>query len=141
MWGKTIFNGFIAWIIGIALYMIPSLVVALRMGFELGPQLNDSAEVSRQISQHISEMYRSNLYLAVLYIVLVALLVFWRAARLKKISGAKAMVNGAIVGAVPAAISLLSMILGTFGWMSVIEIFVFLAAGIVGGMSKRKVIV
>jgi len=54
-WGKALLIGLLAWIVGFVNYMIPSLVVASRMGFRLGPQGVESSAMSRQSGQAISQ--------------------------------------------------------------------------------------
>jgi hypothetical protein len=132
-WWKALANGLLAWVIGFALYMIPSLVVAFKMGFELGPQGVDSSTISSQISQAISSMYRESLWLTIGYTVVVALLVFWRARVVAKGTGTSGGAHGLLVGAIPALLSLLSLVMGRMDLSTLVDVVVFLAAGYIGG--------
>ena len=132
-WWKALANGLLAWIIGFALYMIPSLVVAFKMGFELGPQGVDSSTISSQISQAISSMYRESLWLAMGYTVVVAMLVFWRARVVAKGTGTFGRAHGLLVGAIPALLSLLLLVVSQMDLSTALDVVVFLAAGYIGG--------
>ena len=132
-WWKVLANGLLAWIIGFALYMIPSLVVAFKMGFELGPQGVDSSTISSQISQAISSMYRESLMLAIGYTLVVAVLVFWRARVVAKGTGTFGGAHGLLVGAIPALLSLLLLVVSQMDLSTALDVVVFLAAGYIGG--------
>ena len=132
-WWKALANGLLAWIIGFALYMIPSLVVAFKMGFELGPQGVDSSTISSQISQAISSMYRESLMLAIGYTLVVAVLVFWRARVVAKGTGTFGGAHGLLVGAIPALVSVISLVVSRMDLPTALEVLVFLAAGYIGG--------
>jgi len=71
-WIRALLNGILAWIIGFILYMLPGLIVAFKMGFELGPTSEDPASVSKQISQTIPGIYQDNLLLTGAMISLLA---------------------------------------------------------------------
>lgn len=137
LWAKALFNGVFAWVLGFILYMIPALIVALKMGFELGPKINDSAAVSQQISQTISKMYQNNLLLFIAFIIVVALLIFWRAKVVARNTGEKRKLNGALVAVFPVIINLLFNFSTGFDVTSVIALLVFVAAGYVGGLLSK----
>jgi hypothetical protein len=137
LWAKSIRNGLLAWLIAFILYMIPAFAVAIQMGFELGPTLNDSAAISRQISEAISEMYRSNGYLALGYIIVMAGLTFWRARVVAKVPSGKSLANATIVGSVPALITVVASLFRGVTLGAFLEVVIFVAAGAAGGL-KRK---
>ncbi len=137
LWAKALFNGLFAWVLGFILYMIPALVVAVKMGIELGPKSDDSAEVSQQISQAISKMYQNSILLFIAFIIVVALLIFWRATVLAKGSGEKRKLNSALVAVFPVVINLLFSFSTGFDVTSVIALLIFVAAGYVGGMLSK----
>ena len=137
-WGKALANGLLAWFLGFAFYMIPSLVVAFKMGFELGPQGVESSAISAQISQAISAMYRDNIWLSVGYAAVIALLVFWRARVVAKGTGDKRIAHGLLVAAVPVVVSVLSAVLGPVDVSSLIDIAVFGIAGYLGGRTSKE---
>jgi hypothetical protein len=136
-WSRGILNGFIALILGIALYIIPALVVAIRMALDLGPKLKDTAAVSSQISLRIAEIYSSNLYLAEAFVVVLAALVFWRSRVISRIPANRSIIVGTIVGAIPAFVVILPLLLGKGGLNSIVAAFVFLGAGIAGGAGRN----
>jgi hypothetical protein len=136
LWSRGILNGFIALILGVALYMIPALVVAIRMALDLGPKLKDTAVVSSQISMTIAEIYGSNLYLAAAFVVVLAALVFWRSRVISRIPANKSIITGTIVGAIPAIVVILPLLLGKGGLSNIVAVFVFIIAGIAGGAGR-----
>ena len=96
--GKALLNGLLAWFIGFALYMLPAFVVAFRLAFEMGPQKQGSAAISQQISQKIATLYAGSWLLQVGLIVIIGLLVVWRAWAVAKGSEQRQLVSGLIVG-------------------------------------------
>ncbi len=136
---RAVRNGFVAWMIGTGLYMIPALVVGFQMGFTLGPKVQNSAEISRQISEAITAMYRGNMFLVAGYFVAIALLVFWRARVVSRAATGKRMQNGAIVGAVPAVLEILFLTAGIGGIYSVVAAAVYVAVGAFAGSRSATV--
>ena len=135
--GKALLNGLLAWFIGFALYMLPAFVVAFRLAFEMGPQKQGSAAISQQISQKIATMYAGSWLLQVGLIVIVGLLVVWRAWAVVKGSEQRQLVSGLIVGAVPALLTPVLLVWGGFGWMDIVAMLVCLVAGVTGGYLAR----
>jgi hypothetical protein len=135
-WWKDILNGFIAWIIAFLIYMIPAFVVAITMGFDLGPKLHDNAEVSRRISQAISEMYGSNLYIRIGYTVVLGILVFWRSWVFTRHFTERSILHGAIIGSSAAIFAVVQMTPSGAGIRMVIPVVVSIAAGLIGGMKR-----
>jgi hypothetical protein len=135
-WWKDILNGFIAWIIAFVIYMIPAFVVGISMGFDLGPKLHDNAEVSRRISQAISEMYGSNLYIRIGYIVVLGIVVFWRSWVITRHFTEKSILHGAIIGSVAAILVAVQMTLSGAGIHMVMPVVVSIVAGLIGGMKR-----
>ena len=133
LWVKGLLNGILAWALGFAVYMIPAFVVSLKMGFELGPKLKDPAAVSEQISQTIQAMYQNGLWLSIGFVIVTALLIFWRARKVAGQSGGKTVVNGLLVTVFPILFSILFGVSTGFGWTSLVEIILFLGAGYAGG--------
>jgi hypothetical protein len=133
LWVKAILNGFLVFLIGFIIYMIPSFVVAFKIAFKLGPTLQDPALISSQISQAISVMYENNWYLTSGFIVITSILIFWRAYAISRNTWDKSVVNGLIVGAVPALFTLLFLLFHGIDPGSIIEIILFLAAGAAAG--------
>ena len=131
--GKALLNGLLAWFIGFALYMLPAFVVAFRLAFEMGPQKQGSAAISEQISQKIATMYAGSWLLQVGLIVVVGLLVVWRAWAVAKGSEQRQLVSGLIVGAVPAVLTLVLLVCGGFGWVDIVAMLGYLVAGVTGG--------
>ena len=140
LWLKSLLNSFLVWILGFIVFMIPGLIVSMKMGFELGPKTRNPEVVSSQISSAISEMYSSSTLLMGFYAGLFCVLIFWRARAAAKGTGDKKIMNGLMVSAVPVLTSLFFAFSGGIDIYSVIEIIVFLAAGAAGGYSIKKAI-
>lgn len=137
LWIKAFLNGIFVWILGFIIYMIPGLIIAFKMGFELGPKSNDPSMIGKQIGQTIHGIYQNNLWLTIGFIVVTALLIFWRAGTVAKSSRDKSTINGLLVTAFPVLLSLLFAYSTGFNLTSVIEILGFLAAGYAGGYLNR----
>ena len=138
--GKALLNGLLAWFIGFALYMLPAFVVAFRLAFEMGPRKQGSAAISQQISQKIATLYAGSWLLQVGLIVMVGLLVVWRAWAVAKGSEQRQLVSGLIVGAVPAVLTPVLLAWGGFGWVDIVAMLVCLVAGVTGGyLAKAQV--
>ena len=131
--GKALLNGVLAWFIGFALYMLPAFVVAFRLAFEMGPRKQGSAAISQKISQKIATMYAGSWLLQVGLIVIVGLLVVWRAWAVAKGSAQRQLVRGLVVGAVPAVLTPVLLMWGGFGWVDIVAMLVCLVAGVTGG--------
>lgn len=137
LWSRGILNGVLAWVLGLVILMIPAIVVAVQMGFELGPQADDSAEVSARISETISAMYQHNSLITGGFIIVTALLIFWRAwAVLKKATG-EYTVNAMLVAAFPVFFSLLSVFTKTFELSTLLEMVVYAGASYAAVYFKR----
>jgi hypothetical protein len=131
--GKALLNGLLAWFIGFALYMVPAFVVAFRLAFEMGSQRQDPAAIGEQISKKITTMYAGSWLLQVGLMVIVGLLVVWRAWAVARGSEQKQLVSGLIVGAVPAVLTLVFLAFGGFGRVDILAMVVYLFAGATGG--------
>ena len=131
--GKALLNGLLAWSIGFALYMVPALIVAFRLASEMGSRRQDSAAISGQISRKIATMYAGSSLLQVGLIVIVGLLVVWRAWAVAKGSEHGQLFIGLTVGAVPAVLTLVFLAFGGFGWVDIGAMLVYLFAGVTGG--------
>ncbi|MDD3716538.1 MAG: hypothetical protein PHX07_01755 [Candidatus Marinimicrobia bacterium] len=138
VWMKGLFNGLFAYILGFAVYMLPGIIISVKMGFTLGPQSNDPAALSADISQAISGMYSGSIPLAVLLIVFTSLFIIWRSRTVSKKYGGDAIRNGLFVSAVPVCLTLLFMITGGVDWISVLEIFVYPGAGYLSAVILRN---
>ncbi len=136
IWPRCLLNSFLAWLLGFIIYMVPSLVVAFRMGFELGPKSNDSAAVSRQISATISGMYRDNLWLSVGYVLVMAVLIYLRSHVISRKEPRAVLLHGILVGSIPAVISVAQLLFSSAGLTELAVIIVFLASGAAGSYRK-----
>ncbi len=136
-WGKALLNGLLVIVIAFGLFMLPGMIKAFRMGFALGPQLQDSAEVSRQISESISTMYKGNKLLITGYVVATLLLIFWRAWAVSRGTGNKSLINGILVSVFPILLSVLFMLNG-FSFQDLVEPLLFAGAGLAGGLPAKK---
>jgi hypothetical protein len=135
-WLKDLLNGFLVWLIGFILYLIPGFIVAVPMGFNLGPKLKDNAEVGRQIGQAVSDMYQSSAYLHYGYFLVLALLVLWRSRVLSNRSSTKSITHGVLVATIPLILTAVPFALGGHIFISAIAVVVLLSAGIIGAIRK-----
>lgn len=124
--------GLLAWFVGFLLYLVPGLYVGLSMGFDLGPRLQDNAEVSRLISEAVSGMYQSSPYLHYGYILVVALSVLWRSRAAARRSQGRSIVTGVLVAAVPLVLTALPFAWGGHLLMGAIAAVTVLSAGVIG---------
>ena len=137
-WGKALVNGLLAWILGFVIYMIPSVVVAFKMAFELGPQGVESSMISSQISQTISQMYRESIWLSIGYAAVIALLVYWRARVVARGTGTQRVAHGLLVAAIPVLLSLLSAAVIHLELASFVDAAIFCLAGYIGGRTAKE---
>jgi len=135
-WFKDLLNGLMAWAIAFLLYTIPAFVVAIRMGFDLGPKLKNSAQVSAMISQAIPEMYRTNPYLLPAYTVILAMLVFWRARVTCRTISGNPLLHGAVIAVIPVAVGVWQFVSVKGGLSAIFAIVAFVAAGMAGGLKR-----
>ena len=136
-WWKDILIGFLSWLFAFILYMLPAFVIGTSMGVDLGPKLNDSAEVSRRISQTISEMYQSGWYLHLGFIIVLGCIIFWRASVRTTQFSEKSIFHGVTIGATAAILVIIQMILYGAGMYMVSGVGVCLVAGTAGGQKRR----
>lgn len=136
-WWKDILIGFLSWLFAFILYLLPAFVIGTLMGVDLGPKLNNSAEVSRRISQTISEMYQSGWYLHLGFIIVLGCIIFWRASIRTTQFPEKSILHSVIIGATAAMMVIIQMIPYGAGMYMVIGAVVCLVAGIVGGQQRR----
>lgn len=134
-WGRAISNGLFVWIISLIIFMMPGFVYSIWLGAQLGPQAQDYGALSQQISQEISTMYGQNLWLVVALMVIIGVLIFWRARSVAKGTWSRRWLNGLIVGAVPAVLSLLFVLCGGPDLLDAATVVVYLAAGLLGGLT------
>ena len=137
LWLKALINSFLVWIAGFVIFLVPGFIVAMKMGFELGPESRDTAGVSSQIGSAISEMYSNSTLLMGFYAGLFFVLILWRAWALAKGTRNKRLVNGILVSSIPVIISLMFVFTGGADIYSVIEILFFVGAGAIGGFFAR----
>ncbi len=132
-WLRDVLNGFVLWCLAFVLYLLPGLALGVSMGMKLGPQGSDQAEISRQIGQAVSEMYRTSPYLVVAYVIVLVILVYWRSRVVSRKSAASPLAHAAVVAVVPSILTALEMILFGRALAGVIVFFVLMAAGLVAG--------
>lgn len=138
-WSKSILNGIVVLVVGFILYLIPGLVLAFRMGFDLGPKVKNSQEVSTKIGHAVSQLYSDEIWFTIAFIIITGLLVLWRSSSVAKGTGNKKLINGLIVGAVPALIGLSFVFSAGFSLIALLEIIVFIGFGLWGGyLSKQE---
>ena len=138
LWGKALWKSFLALVLGFVFYMIPGLIVGFKMGFELGPKMKNSPELSFKISKSVSLMYQENIWLNIGFIVLIGLLIFRYARKVSKGTGDKKYINGLIVGSFPTSIGLISVIMMGINIFFIALILVSLSAGLLGSIVHGK---
>lgn len=137
-WLRSLFNGLFAWFLGFVIYMIPSFIISIKMGFTLGPQSNDPGAVSAEISQTISELYQNSVLLGVVLVVFTCLFIIWRSRVIIKKHGGNGIMNGLLVAIFPICFTLF-MLMGGFDWFSIIGILFYAGAGYLSGILFKPV--
>lgn len=135
-WLKDLLNGLIVWLVALVLYTIPGFIIAFPMGFSLGPKLKDSAETGRLISQAVSHMYQTSLYVHYGYILALGLLILWRSRVISKRSPHNSIIHGILIAVIPLLLTALPFGLAGHVRMCTIAVPLFLAAGIIGSFKK-----
>ena len=136
LWVKGLLNSLLVLGIGFALFMVPALIKAFQMGFEMGPQSDDPAALSRQISDTISNMYENNTLYITGFVIITILLIFWRARVAAKGTGNKCVVNGILVSILPVLLTIAFIISG-FNIKDLLQPLFYLGAGTAGGLSRK----
>ena len=136
-WGKALLNGLFVWLISVALTMLPALVMGFTLGAQLGTQGGDPAATIQQISQQIAAMYTENWLLIAGVVAITAVIALWRAWAVANGTWHMRWLNGLIVGAVPAVLSLGFGFCGGFDVLDIVTIGVYLVAGVAGGLLAR----
>lgn len=138
LWGKALWKSTLALLISFVFYLLPGLIVGIKMGAELGPNSNNPAEVSATISKAVSILYQENTWINIGFIVLNGLLLFLYSKKLSKGTGDKMRINGLIVGSFPALIGLLSIIMIGSNIFFLAMIIVSLGSGLLGSVVHTK---
>lgn len=136
-WWKGVLIGILSWLAAFILYLIPSLVVAISMGIELGPTVNDSVEVGRRISQTISALYQSGWYLHLGFIVVLGCIVFWRASVSARQVAEGSLRRGITIGATAAILVIIQMVSHGVTVYMVLGAVVCVSAGAWGGRPRK----
>jgi hypothetical protein len=134
-WGRALLNGLFLWFISLVIYLMPGLLYAFWLGAQLGLEARDYGALSQRMGYEISTIYRENLWLVVSLVVIIGVLILWRARRVAKGTWTMRWLNGLVVGAVPAVLSLLFALCGGLDQLNAITVVVYLAAGLVGGIT------
>jgi len=136
-WDRALLNGLFVWLVSLVIYMIPAFAYAFMLAARLGRGAQDYAALGQQIRQQISGLYEGNWFLLGGLLVIVAVLIFWRARVVARGTWNTRWLNGLIVGAVPAALSWLLVLCGGFDVMDIVTSVVYLGAGLLGGLAAR----
>jgi hypothetical protein len=135
-WLKDLLNGLLVWLVALVLYTIPGFIIALPMGFSLGPKLRDGAETGRLISQAVSHMYQTSLYVHYGYILALGLLILWRTRVISKRSSNNSIMHGILIAVIPLLFTALPFGLTGHVRMCTTAVLLFLAAGIIGSLKN-----
>lgn len=136
---RALLNGLFAWALGFFLYILPGIGLGLRMGYDLGREGVEQAEISRQISIAASQFYHNNPWMGLIGAVVMGGFVYWRAHVVSRDAGARATVRGALVAAIPIVIDLLMALRYRIGVVEVLAVAVILACGILGARRGASV--
>jgi hypothetical protein len=136
-WGRALWNSLLVAILSFIAYLIPAFYVAFKMGFELGPKLHAPAEVSRQISEAILLIYQHNQLLFIGFIILTALLIFWRGRQVAAGTGEKSLINGLLVSSLPVFLTIMFIFTRGFQIRLLVEIIVYLFTGYAAGKMEK----
>lgn len=139
-WGKALWNSLLVTILGFIAYMIPAFYVAFKMAFELGPKLQNPAEVSRQISEAIPPLYQHNQLLVIGFIILTVLLILWRGRRIAAGTGDKSVINGLLVSSIPVLLTVVFIFSRGFQIRSLVEIIIYLLVGYMAGKLAKNTV-
>ena len=93
--------------------------------------------MSARISQEVAALYTGNWLLIGALILIAALIILWRARAVAMGTGPSRWINGLVVGATAAVLSLVFVLCGGLGLDTVVTIVVYLGAGVVGGWLAR----
>ena len=135
---SALWNSLLITILSFMIYMIPAFYIAFKMGFELGPKLQNPAEVSRQISEAIPPIYQHNQLLTIGFIIVTALLIFWRGRRMATGTGEKGIINGMLVSTIPVLLTVIFIFSRGFELRSVVEIVIYLLTGYAAGKMVKN---
>ncbi len=136
-WGKAILNGFIAWLIGFVINMAVAIGYSFIVWGRLMPSATDYTAMGEQIGREVAALYAGNWLLIGALMLITALLILWRARAVAMRTGQSRWLNGLVVGATAAVLSLVLVLCGEFGLDTVVTIVVYLGAGVVGGLLAR----
>ena len=123
LWVKSLWNSFLALLIGFIVYMLPGLIVGFKMGFELGPKTKNKGE---------------SILLIVVGIIATSLAILWRSGIVSRGTGDKKLINGFLVSCFPSFIGLLYIFLIGFNVISILGILLFIGSGLLGGKFNRN---
>ncbi len=129
---RALLNGLLAYLLGFIIYMIPGFVVAMQMGAELGPKIQDPEEISKRINEAIPIMYQENLWFYYGFIIVTAALIFWRSRAVTKKAGEKVIANGILVATIPVILGVYFDISVGVGLFAIVTMAIYLAAGFYG---------
>ncbi len=137
-WGKAILNGFIAWLIAFAINMLVGIGYSVVVLGRLMPTAKDYTAMGEQIGREVAALFAGNWLLSGALILIAALIIIWRARAVAMRTGKSRWINGLVVGATAALLSLVFVLCGEFGLDTVVTILVYLGSGVVGGLLARS---
>ena len=136
-WDRALLNGLFVWLLSVIIWAVPAVLFAYSLSVSGGPGAPDSATLLSQFSGEIGRLYGQNVLLIVGLIVITAVLVFWRARVVARGTWNLRWVNGLIVGAVPAVLSLSFVLCSGWSWLTAAAAAAHLIAGLLGGLAAR----
>ncbi len=129
---RALLNGLYAWVLGFILYILPGIGIGFRMGYDLGREGVEQAEISRQISVAAGQFYHTNPLVALVAALVMGGFVYWRAHVVSRGAGSRATARGVLVAAIPIVIDLIWAMRYHIGFVEVLAVALILAAGILG---------
>lgn len=134
---RAVLNGLFVWLVSVAVAMVPAFLYSVWRGAALAPQTQDPAGAAGQIAREVADLYSGNSLLVIGVVVITVVLIVWRASAVAKGSWHMRWANGLLVGAVPAVLSLVSVLCGGLSTLDLVTVGLYLAAGLVGGLIAR----
>jgi hypothetical protein len=115
-WERALLNGLYVWLLSLVIWALPAVLYAYSLSTGGGSDAADSATLLARLGGAIGALYGQNWLLIVALIVITSVLVFWRARVVARGTWNLRWVNGLIVGAVPAVLSLSFGLCGGWSW-------------------------
>ena len=136
-WDRALLNGLFVWLLTLVIWALPAVLYAYSLSATGSPDAPNYATLFTRLGGEVGVLYGQNWLLMVALIIITAVLVFWRARVVARGTWNLRWVNGLIVGAVPAVLSLSFVLCGGWNWLTAAAAAAHLVAGLLGGLTAR----